>query len=84
MKELNMSWAEIKSTPNVELQGILKAYQNYSIIHAFDGYSEKDVNTMAKENPSVRTQFADSRRTKERFEMKVGKRKKVTSLRDIL
>lgn len=84
MKELNMSWAEIKSTPNVELQGILKAYQNYSIIHAFDGYTEKDVNTMAKENPSVRTQFLNSISTKERFEMKVGKRKQLKSLKDIL
>jgi len=48
MKELNLSWEEIKTTPRVELEGLLIAFQEYSSLHSFDGYDEKDVNEMDK------------------------------------
>ena len=46
-----MSWSEIKATPTIELQGLLKAFDNYSTYHAFDGYSSKEIDTMAKDKP---------------------------------
>ena len=61
MKELNMSWSEIKKTPIVELQGLVKAFQNYTIMHAFDGYDEKDIEKMAKDKPAVRSQYLQSK-----------------------
>ena len=49
-----MSWSEIKTTPTVELQGLMKGFENYNLIHAFDGYDAKDVATMDKDKPHVR------------------------------
>tara|TARA_R110000765_G_scaffold309077_1_gene402599 strand:- start:1249 stop:1512 length:264 start_codon:yes stop_codon:yes gene_type:complete len=72
MKDLNMSWEDIKKIPRVELDGILLAYQNYSTIHAFDGYNDKDVSEMAKNKPEVRSQYSKSRYLKEIFEHKAG------------
>ena len=43
MKELNMSWEEIKRIPRVELDGLLLGLKNYTTIHAFDGYNDKDI-----------------------------------------
>lgn len=81
-----MSWSEIKSTPNVELQGLLAAFSNYNTIHAFDGYDSDDVNRMAKDKPLVREQYRKANTMKEKFQSRVGvkKRKVVKTLSDIL
>lgn len=80
-----MSWLEIKSTPNVELQGLLQALRNYTNIHAFDGYDEKDINNMAKEKPDVRRQYNNSMQLKERYEEKAGvKKERVKTFSGIL
>jgi hypothetical protein len=84
MKELNMSWSEIKATPTIELQGLLKAFDNYSSYHAFDGYSSKEVDTMAKDKPEVRTNYAKSQRMKNKYDLILGREKKVLSLRELL
>ena len=47
MKELGMSWEEIKSTPRMELEGLLAANQEHNLLHAMDGYEAKDINDMA-------------------------------------
>ena len=52
-----MSWAEIKATPAVELEGLMIALGEYNILHSFDGYSEKDVSEMAKDKPEVRLDY---------------------------
>tara|TARA_X000001382_G_scaffold128765_2_gene119211 strand:- start:316 stop:579 length:264 start_codon:yes stop_codon:yes gene_type:complete len=72
MKELNMSWDEIKSTPRVQLDGLLLALQNYTTMHAFDGYNDKDINEMAKNKPEVTSQYSESKRVKRKFELRAG------------
>ena len=54
MKHLGMSWDEIKRTPNYELNGILQAYNAYEELHCMDGYTDKNVSDMAKNQPSIR------------------------------
>jgi|TARA_R110001592_G_scaffold262033_1_gene527047 hypothetical protein len=86
MKELNMSWEEIKKIPRVELDGLLLAFKNYTNIHAFDGYNEKDVAEMSKNKPEIRQQYAYSKRLRKTFELKAGvkKREVITSLSQAL
>tara|TARA_R110002110_G_scaffold14701_2_gene67685 strand:- start:381 stop:644 length:264 start_codon:yes stop_codon:yes gene_type:complete len=86
MKDLNMSWEEIKKIPRVELDGLLLAFKNYTNIHAFDGYNEKDVAEMSKNKPEIRQQYAYSKRLRKTFELKAGvkKREVITSLSQAL
>ena len=49
MKELGLSWNEIKNTPRVELEGLLCALAEYQQLHSLDGYDEDDINKMAKQ-----------------------------------
>ena len=81
-----MSWEEIKKIPRVELDGLLLAFKNYTNIHAFDGYNEKDVAEMSKNKPEVRQQYAESKRLRKTFELKAGvkKREVITSLSQAL
>ena len=81
-----MSWEEIKKIPRVELDGLLLAFKNYTNIHAFDGYNEKDVAEMSKNKPEVRQQYAYSKRLRKTFELKAGvkKREVITSLSQAL
>ena len=48
MKDLGLSWAEIKETPRKELEGILIAYNEYQMLHSLDGYDDTDINNIAK------------------------------------
>ena len=84
MKELNMSWADIKKTPSIELQGLYLAFQNYTVMHAFDGYDEKDVATMAKNKPDVRTQYLKTQEKKKYFEKKTGVKEESKDFKEIL
>ena len=54
MKDLGLSWNEIKETPRVELEGILVAYTEYQLLHSLDGYDDNDINNMAKNKPQIR------------------------------
>lgn len=54
-----MSWAELKATPAVELEGLVIALSEYNILHSFDGYTSKEVGDMAKDKPQIRTQYND-------------------------
>jgi len=54
MKETNMTWEEIKRTPRHELQGLLAACYEYSLLHSMDGYDANDIGEMAKNKPSIR------------------------------
>ena len=79
-----MSWSEIKATPTVELQGLLKAFDNYSQYHAFDGYNGKDISQMAKDKPEVRSQYEKSKIIKDKFDIRMGRKKRVTSFRQLM
>ena len=79
-----MSWSEIKATPMIELQGLLKAFENYGVYHAFDGYSNKDIETMAKDKPEVRKNYAKSQRMKNKYDLILGRGKRIQSFRELL
>ena len=79
-----MSWSEIKATPTVQLHGLLKALQNNSSYHAFDGYNSKEIDTMAKDKPEVRTNYAKSQRMQNKYKLILGKEKKVQSFKELL
>tara|TARA_R100001443_G_scaffold108755_1_gene119616 strand:+ start:516 stop:773 length:258 start_codon:yes stop_codon:yes gene_type:complete len=83
MKELGMSWKEIKSTPRHELVGLLGAMSNYNQLHQFDGYTAEEVSKLAKEKPHVRTQYAEAMKLKTQYELRSGKKKATTSFSDL-
>jgi len=57
MKTLNMSWAEIKATPAIELEGLVIALSEFNTLHSFDGYSAKEIGVLAKEKPNIRARY---------------------------
>ena len=82
--ELGMSWSEIKTTPRTELVGLLTAFSNYNVLHAFDGYSDKDVNELAKNNPSIRSDYARYVKMNAEYEGRAGKQKKIKSFSEVI
>ena len=48
MKELGISWTEIKNMPAYELEGLQGALNEYNALHAMDGYTGDEVAEMAK------------------------------------
>tara|TARA_B100000424_G_C22884388_1_gene470567 strand:- start:95 stop:355 length:261 start_codon:yes stop_codon:yes gene_type:complete len=86
MKELGMSWQDIKATPRYELEGLLRGMSIFNTIHAFDGYDAKDIASIAKDKPHVRTEYNKSIETKEKYEQLIGwrKQKKITSFKDLM
>ena len=77
MKDLGMSWNEIKHTPNHELQGLLKASQEYDSLHSMDGYTDKDISELAKNKPEIRSQYARYMEKRRKYEEMVGIKRKV-------
>ena len=84
MKDLGMSWAEIKRTPRIELEGLLSAYSEYNVLHSFDGYSDKDVSEMAKTRPDVRSQYHQYIEANRNLKRKLGVEEKSKSFKDLL
>ena len=85
MKDLGMSWKEIKNTPNWELQGILGAFQEFQILHSMDGYTEQDVGEMAKNKPELRSQWYTYQERQKKYRQAAGledKEKPKSSFRD--
>jgi len=67
MKDLGLSYTEIKESSRKELVGLLNGLSNYNTIHAFDGYTSDDISEMAKKNPSVRGDYAKTQAIKARY-----------------
>tara|TARA_R100001594_G_scaffold97883_3_gene132243 strand:- start:3328 stop:3618 length:291 start_codon:yes stop_codon:yes gene_type:complete len=82
MKDLGLSWEEIKKTPRRELEGILIAYTEYQQLHSLDGYNEKDISNMAKNKPEIRGQYARYLQKKRKYYKTVEEKKK--SFKDLL
>tara|TARA_A100000172_G_C3020574_1_gene102952 strand:+ start:505 stop:795 length:291 start_codon:yes stop_codon:yes gene_type:complete len=57
MKDLNMSWLEIKTTPRYELEGLMFGLSEYNVLHQFDGYNAEDLKETFKSKPEVREQW---------------------------
>ena len=84
MKELHMSWSEIKDTPRFELVGLFGALGNYCTLHSFDGYTSENIGEMAKSNPSVRSDYNRYMAMKEKYERRTGKQKKVQKFSELM
>ena len=76
MKELGMNWNDIKNTPRHELRGLLHAMHQHSLYHSMDGYTDKQVHEMAKENPQVRSNYTRYLETKRKYEDMLGTKRK--------
>ncbi len=84
MKNLGMSWAEIKETPRVELEGLMTALGEYNLIHSFDGYSERDVSEMTKNKPEVRSKYGEYVLANRRLREKLGQKTNRPSFQGLL
>ena len=73
MKETNMTWEEMKRTPRYELEGILAACHEYSLLHSMDGYEAKDISDMAKHRPSVRQDWNKYMAQRRKYESLSGR-----------
>ncbi len=78
-----MSWPVIKSTPRIELEGLMEAYNEYILVHNFDGYDSNEVSEMAKNKPQLRSQYMQHMEAKDRLNVKLGKETRRASLSDI-
>ena len=67
MKNLGMSWDDIKNLPRYELSGILAAYNEYENLHSMDGYNDSDISNMAKDKPSVRSSWHQYLETQRKY-----------------
>ena len=72
MKDLNLSWAEIKATPRYELQGLATALSEFNILHSFDGYDDKDIDSMAKDKPSIRGKYSEYLKKRRQYGVEKG------------
>ena len=84
MKELGMSWSEIKKTPRRELNGLVAAMSNYNVMHSFDGYSSNEVADMVKNKPEIRGDYNKYLEINALYRERSGHRRKIESFREIL
>ena len=73
MKEMNLSWEEIKRTPRHELRGLLAANYEHNLLHSMDGYDAKDIGDMAKDKPSIRSDWNRYMECRRKYEILSGK-----------
>ena len=83
IKYLGMSWSDVKTTPRTELVGLLTACSNYNVLHSFDGYSDSDISELAKNNPSIRSDYARYRQMNSEYEARAGRKQKIKSFSDL-
>ena len=84
MKETNMTWEEIKRTPRHELQGLLAACYEYSLLHSMDGYDASDITDMAKNKPSVRGDWNRYMECRRKYETLSGMQKEHQSFKSLI
>ena len=84
IKELGMSWNDVKSTPRYELTGLLTALNNYNRLHQFDGYTDTDVSAMAKDKPQVRSEYGKCLELKAVYERRAGSKQKIKSFSSVV
>ena len=73
MKELGMTWNEIKETPRMELEGLLAAASEFNLLHSLDGYEAKDIGDMAKHRPSIRSDYNKYMEQRRKYEKLSGR-----------
>tara|TARA_R110000796_G_scaffold71278_3_gene161657 strand:+ start:986 stop:1282 length:297 start_codon:yes stop_codon:yes gene_type:complete len=83
MKELGMSWNEIKRTSRHELRALCTALYEYKAYHSMDGYTAEDISGMAKNKPQVRQQYNTYLQTRRKYDIMIGNEKKPTGFGNI-
>ena len=71
-----MSWSELKRLPRNELEGLLFGLSQYSKMHQFDGYDEKQIGDLAKDKPQIRTDYYNYRELREEYEARLGMKRR--------
>lgn len=86
MKELGMSWKEIKQIPRQEVVALVGAYNIYTSMHSYDGYNADDIKHMAKDKPEIRSQYNKYLELNDNYKIKAGQKRShtTTSFGDIL
>ena len=84
MKDLGMSWETLKRTPRWELEGLLFALSEYSVLHSMDGYTDKSVSQIAKDSPEIRSQWNAYQEKKAKYDERAGIRKPPPSFKDLV
>ena len=79
-----MSWPDIKTTPRIELEGLMAAYSEYNEVHSFDGYTAEDVSEMAKNKPSIRSSYTKYLETRRKYEDMIGKTQQPKKFGDLI
>ena len=72
MKELGLSWSNIKGSSKKELEGLLFGLSQYNKYHQFDGYDDKDIGQMAKDKPQIRSDYYKYVELKQEYDEKMG------------
>jgi threonyl-tRNA synthetase len=83
MKELHLSWSELKSLPRNELEGLLYGLSQYTRMHQFDGYNEEEIGEMAKDRPQVRSDYYQYRELKDKYDARLGVKKQTKSVDEL-
>lgn len=78
MKELGISWSEIKKMPAWELEGLQGALNEYNTLHSMDGYTDKDISEIAKNKPQIRSQWQRYREKQAKFDDLLGKKRNLS------
>ncbi len=84
MKELGLSWSEIKDTPRIELEGLLCALSEHQVLHSLDGYDSDDIGKMSKTKPILRSQYAKYMSQKAKYYKGMEANNKPTSFKEAL
>ena len=78
MKELGISWTEIKNMPAYELEGLQGALNEYNALHSMDVYTADEVGEIAKNKPQIRSSWAHYQEKRAKFDDLIGKKRKVS------
>jgi hypothetical protein len=84
MEGVGMGWNEIKNTPQHELKMILAAYYEYKTLHSMDGYTDKDIQDIAKDKPEIRSQYVKYLETRRKYEGMIGQNSRRKNLQGII
>jgi len=84
MKNLGMSWEDIKNTPRFELRGLMAAYNEHENLHSMDGYDDKDISEMAKNKPAIRSGWHKYLETQRKYNDMVRRETQEISFKSIV
>mgnify|MGYP003149036802 FL=1 len=78
MKNLHMSWNDIKRTPRIELKGLLAALNEHEMLHAMDGYTDSDITSLSKNKPEIRQTWHMYMEKRAKYDAMIGKKRNVS------